>query len=101
MAHRRPEPSLSDRQPTQQVDWAAHEVKVGAEYDTRRAMLQARAGIVSTSRGGKGAPPPSLGRAGSGGGGNEGASEDAMENSGPSSTPWRSREKQVQAVRPL
>lgn len=91
------------------MDWAAHEDKVGAEYDARRAMLLARAGIAPTSRGGKVAPPSSLGIAGGGraghGGANAVASEQEMGHGGaagsdPSSTPWRSREKQVRKVRP-
>eukprot|EP00903_Cladosiphon_okamuranus_P021149 g19425.t1 len=64
-----------------EVDWAEHGAKVGVEYEARRAMLQARAGMEHTS-GAIGGAPPSL----------------ALEKNDPSSTPWRSREKQSRLI---
>lgn len=99
------------------VDWAAHEAKVGAEYDARRAALQARAGINGTTgrgvlqaegdRYGQGISPTSLGRASGGGGGGgvrggwevdggvSGGGGEGEDGEASKSTPWRSREKQV------
>lgn len=100
----------------EQVDWAAHEVKVSAEYDARREVLQTRAGIVHTSGGGMpqasgggavvGVPPPSLVKPGGGGARDSGANASVSgrgvgdEGAASSSTPWRSREKQVRGIRP-
>lgn len=65
------------------MDWEAHEIKVREEYDAHRAQIRSRSGM-SAAGGGDGA------RYGTRGGG--GVADAA---SG-SSTPWRSREKQVE-----
>ncbi|CAM9690174.1 unnamed protein product, partial [Hapterophycus canaliculatus] len=77
-----------------EADWAAHEEKIGAEYDARRGLLQARAGLQTVSKGLErlGTPSAERGRAGSAAG-----DEDIVPPPS-SSGRWRSSEKQSRLI---